>query len=83
MTMNFSDGLTQTFSMKSNVTEGKSCKSSFRRFMYLFGCSGSSLLRMGFLWFHSAGTTPRCGEWAGHRSGFSCCRAQALGALER
>ena len=25
------------------------------------------------------GTTPRCGAWAPHCGGFSCCRAWALG----
>ena len=33
-----------------------------------------------FLWLRRAAATLRCGAWASHCDGFSCCRAQALGA---
>ena len=45
-----------------------------------FGCVGSSLLYAGFLQLRRAGATLRCGAWASHCGGFSCCRARALGA---
>ena len=49
-------------------------------FIYLiFSCVGSSLLHAGFLQLQQAGATLRCGSQASHCSGFSCCRAQALG----
>ena len=48
--------------------------------MYLFGCVGSSLLRMGFLYLRRAGATLRCSALASHCSAFSCCGARALGA---
>ena len=46
--------------------------------LFIFGCIGSLLLFAGFLWLWRAGTI-RCGAWASHCGGFSCCRAQALG----
>ena len=36
-------------------------------FFFIFGCAGSSLLRLGFLWLQQDG-------------GYSCCGAQALGS---
>ena len=45
---------------------------TFFFFSFFFGCVGSSLLRVGFLQLWQVG--------ASHCSGFSCCRAQALGA---
>ena len=53
----------------------------FNQFIYLFifGCVGSSLLRVGFLQLWRAAVTPRCSAWASHCGGFSCCRAWALG----
>ena len=48
--------------------------------LFIFGCIGSSLLRAGFLYLRRAGATPRCGAWASHCGGFSCCGAQAPGA---
>ena len=53
------------------------------KFIYsflIFGCVGSSLLRVGFLQLRRAGATLRCGAQASHCSGFSCCGAWALGA---
>ena len=44
-----------------------------------FGCVGSSLLHAGFLQLRWAGATLWCGAQASHCSGFSCCRARALG----
>ena len=46
---------------------------------FLFGCIGSSLLHACFLQLWRAGTTLRCGVWASHCGGFSCCGTQALG----
>ena len=49
-------------------------------FIYLFiGCVGSSLLCVGFLQLCQAGATHCHDVRASHRSGFSCCGAQALG----
>ena len=48
-------------------------------FNYLFGCIGSSLLCMGFVYLWGAGTTLHCCVWASHHSGFSCCATRALG----
>ena len=36
------------------------------------------LLCVDFLQLRQAGATLRCGAWASHCGGFSCCRAQAL-----
>ena len=47
---------------------------------FIFGCAGSSLLRLGFPESQWVGATLWCGAWASHCSGLSCCRAQALGA---
>ena len=46
----------------------------------MFGCVGSSLLRVGFLELHRAGATLLCSAWASRCGGFSCCGAWALGA---
>ena len=48
-------------------------------YLFIFGCVGSSLLRAGFLYLQQAGATLRCGAWASHYGGFSCCGARALG----
>ena len=48
-------------------------------YLFIYGCVGSSLLHAGFLWLRRAGAALRCGAWASHCGGFSCCRAQALG----
>ena len=47
---------------------------------FFFLCIGSSLLCAGFLQLRRAGATLRCYAPAPHCGGFSCCRAQALGA---
>ena len=53
----------------------------FILFIYLFlaalglHCCG----RAGFFLVVQAGATLRCGAWASHCGGFSCCRARALG----
>ena len=49
-------------------------------YLFVFGCFGSSLLRVGFLQLQRAGATLRCGAWASHCGGFFCCGAWALGA---
>ena len=41
-------------------------------YLFIYRCIRSSSLR--------AGTTLCCSVWASHCGGFSCCRAQALGA---
>ena len=45
-----------------------------------FGCAGSSLLCVGFLYLRPTGATVCWGAWVSHCGGFSCCRAQAIGA---
>ena len=44
-----------------------------------FWCAGSSSLCAGFLLLRRAGSALCCSAWASHCSGFSRCRAQALG----
>ena len=51
-----------------------------RIILFFLGCDGSSLLRAGFLQLRRVGVTLRCGAWASHCGGFSCCGAWALGA---
>ena len=46
--------------------------------MYVFGCTGSSLLGTGFLHLRGAGATPPCGTWASHCGDVSCCGVQAV-----
>ena len=48
--------------------------------LFIFGCTGSSLLHVGFLYLRRVGATLRCGAQASHCGGFSCCGARALGA---
>ena len=51
-------------------------------YLFIFGCIGSSLLCVCFLWLRRAGSTLRCGAWASwacHCGGFSCCGARVLG----
>ena len=48
-------------------------------YLFIFGCVGSSLLCVGFLWLRWVGATLCCSAWASHCSGVSCCRAWALG----
>ena len=50
----------------------------FILFYFLVGV-GSLLLRAGFLLLQEVGATLCCGVCASHCSGFSCCRAWALG----
>ena len=50
-------------------------------FSFIFGCAGSSLLRVGFLSLQWVGATLHGGAWASHCSGFSCCGAQAIGLV--
>ena len=51
----------------------------FLKFMFIFGCSGSSLLLVGFSSFGEWGLLSSCGALASHHSGSSCCWARALG----
>ena len=48
-------------------------------YLFIFGCTGSSLLHAGFLYLRRAGATLGCGARASHCGGFSCCKARALG----
>ena len=48
-------------------------------YLFIFGCVGSSLLRVGFLHLLRAGATLCCAAPVSHCSGFSCCGARALG----
>ena len=48
-------------------------------FFFFFGCVGSLLLCVGFLYLRWAWATLCWGLRASHRGGFSCCRARALG----
>ena len=43
-------------------------------YLFIFGCIGSSLLRVGFLQLQRAGATLHCGAQASHCSGFSLQR---------
>ena len=49
-------------------------------YLFIYGCIGSSLLHVGLLQLRREGAALRCGVRASHCGGFSCCRAQALGA---
>ena len=51
----------------------------FISYLFIFGCIGSSLLRVSFLCLQRAGSTLCCGARASHCGGFSCCGARALG----
>ena len=48
-------------------------------YLFIFGCTESSLLCVGFLLWR-VGATLCCDVWASHGHGFSCCKAQVLGA---
>ena len=49
----------------------------FLIYIFIFGCFGSLLLRVGFLQLLRAGATLHCGVRASHCGGFSCCDARA------
>ena len=49
-------------------------------YLFIFGCIGFLLLRMGFLQLWRLGATLHCSAWASHCGGFSCCGALALGS---
>ena len=46
---------------------------------FIFDCTRSLLLHMGFLWLRGAGATLHCDAQASHYGSFSPCGAQALG----
>ena len=48
-------------------------------FINIFDCAGSLLLRGLFSSCRELELPSRCGVWASHCRGFSCCGAQALG----
>ena len=47
-------------------------------YLFIFACTGSSLLCMGFLWLGEQGVLSSCSVWAPHCSGFSRWDAQTL-----
>ena len=49
-------------------------------YLFIFGCTGSSLLCSGFLWLQRAGPTLHCGAQAPHCGGLSTSRTWAPGA---
>ena len=49
-------------------------------YFFVYGCVGSLLLCMDFLYLRRAGATLRRGARGSHCGGLSCCRARALGA---
>ena len=51
----------------------------FKIYLFIFGCTGSSLMREGFLQLWRVGATLHCSAQSSHRGGFSCCGARALG----
>ena len=57
------------------------CLSFFFFFFLIFGCAGSSLLSGLFSSCGKQGLCYSCGVRVSHCSGFSCCRAGALGPL--
>ena len=59
---------------------GQSSLCTFYLFIIYFWLHWVFVAACGFLWLRRAGATLRCGARASHCSGFSCCRAQALGA---
>ena len=55
------------------------CTPSIRSSVFVFGCSGSLLLGMGFLHLQRVRAALCGGAQASHWGGFSCCGARALG----
>ena len=53
-------------------------KSHFYLFIYWLHCVFIAVHRLSLV--GRAGATLRCGAWASHCGGFSCCGAQAVGA---
>lgn len=58
----------------------------FYFYSFLFGCAGSSLVHVGFLWFQIEGLLSHCSTWDSQPRGFSCgpqalaCRLSSCGA---
>ena len=50
----------------------------FFKNLFIYGCAGSLLLCMDFLYFQQMGSTLFHSVQISHCDGFSCCRAQAL-----
>ena len=51
----------------------------FLKFLFIFGCAGSSLLCGLFSHCGEQGLPSSCGVWGSHCGGFSCCGAWSLG----
>ena len=74
--------LTQPYQLVSSkllFLKSNNCFFPFFRLIYLFNCTGSSLLQVGFLQLWRVRATLHCGTQASHWGDFSCCGAQALG----
>ena len=50
--------------------------------LFIFGCTGTLWLCVGFLLLQRAGSTLCHDVWSSHCGGFSCCRVQALGCSD-
>ena len=61
----------------SYIAPSPSHQSIFFLNLFIFGCTGSSFLHVGFLQLQRSGATLRCGAQASHCGVFSCCRARA------
>ena len=51
----------------------------FKIYLVIYRCTGSSLLREGFLPLWQVGLLSGCSAWASGSGGFCYCGAQALG----
>ena len=51
-------------------------RSFYYYYLFILGCSGSSLLHKGFLELWQVGATLHCSAWVSHCGDFSCFRAQ-------
>ena len=54
---------------------------SLKKKLFIFDCTGSSLLHMGFLQLWRAGATLCCNVQISCWTGFSCCRVRVLGCM--
>ena len=68
------------FLIKKNIymTDFENYRTVFKIILFIFGCAGSLLLCPDFLQLQGVGATVHCGAQA-TQTGFSCCRAWALG----
>ena len=52
---------------------------SYFIYLFIFGCVRCLLLCTGFVYLQRVAATLRCGAWASHCGGFSCCGTGGLG----